>query len=185
MKNNKGSGFERTVCKLLSLWWSKGETDAIFWRTAGSGARATTRAKQGKKTYGSYGDIKAEDPIGEDLLKVFTFELKRGYNKFNNMDLLEKNLRKSSKQLYDKFIKSVIIDAQESGSLSWMLVVKKDRRDILAFFPFIIAKQLKIKCKEYIIQKILFKDDSTLKIYGCKLDEFCSAVSIEDIRKLL
>ncbi len=59
----KGSNFEREICKLLSLWWTNDKRDDIFWRTSGSGARATTRSKTKQKTFGQYGDVQATDPI--------------------------------------------------------------------------------------------------------------------------
>jgi hypothetical protein len=77
----KGSSFERRICKELSLWWSGGERDDIFWRTAGSGARATVRGRKGQTTANSEGDLAALDPIGEPFLQVFHVEMKRGYPK--------------------------------------------------------------------------------------------------------
>lgn len=44
----KGQGFEREIAKALSLWLTAGASDAEVWRTVTSGARATSRAKQGK-----------------------------------------------------------------------------------------------------------------------------------------
>lgn len=49
----KGSVFEREICKALGRWWTDGERDDIFWRTAGSGARATCRLERGKVLRGS------------------------------------------------------------------------------------------------------------------------------------
>ena len=54
---SKGSSFERTVAKQLSLWVSNGKRDDHFWRTAGSGSRSTIRSKKGKLTEGGSGDI--------------------------------------------------------------------------------------------------------------------------------
>lgn len=88
--SSKGSSFEREICKLLSLWWTSGERDDIFWRTAGSGGRATNRMKRGMSTSGAYGDLTFVDPIGADLLKLFCFELKRGYGQWCVLDLIDK-----------------------------------------------------------------------------------------------
>jgi len=77
--SRKGSSFERTICKELSLWFTHGERDDVFWRTAGSGARATTRSKQGKSTANSCGDIGALDDIGKKLMDISVWELKKGY----------------------------------------------------------------------------------------------------------
>ena len=57
MKALKGSQFERQIAKELSKWFSRGERDDLFWRTAGSGARATTRMKQNIDTANSAGDL--------------------------------------------------------------------------------------------------------------------------------
>jgi hypothetical protein len=70
-KSKKGSAFERSTLKELSTWFSKGERDDIFWRTAGSGARATTRAKTGKMTADSAGDITAIHSSGKAIDKSF------------------------------------------------------------------------------------------------------------------
>jgi len=77
----KGENFEREIPVDLSLWWSDGKRDDIFWRSSGSGSRAKTRAKTGKKTSNSYGDISYIDAIGEPLTAIFMFSLKRGYSK--------------------------------------------------------------------------------------------------------
>ena len=41
----KGSSFERLVCKRMSMWLSKGERDDLFWRSAMSGGRATVQLR--------------------------------------------------------------------------------------------------------------------------------------------
>jgi len=77
----KGQDFERTICKELSLWYSQGEREDVFWRTAGSGARATTRAKIGKITANSAGDIGYLDSFGKPFCDYFMIEVKSGYTK--------------------------------------------------------------------------------------------------------
>ncbi|MCL2347114.1 MAG: hypothetical protein FWC50_02515, partial [Planctomycetaceae bacterium] len=59
--------------------------DDLFWRSSSSGGRATQRTKQGKRTANSAGDIAAMDADAQELLKIFTFELKVGYS---NLDAL-------------------------------------------------------------------------------------------------
>jgi hypothetical protein len=46
----KGSSFEREIAKLLSLWWSEGMRDDVFYRSHASGGRFTMRRKSGKDT---------------------------------------------------------------------------------------------------------------------------------------
>jgi len=72
----KGSAFERSVCKDLSLWITYGERDDIFWRTAMSGGRATIGLRAGNVRGAQAGDIGAIDPIGLGLLRHFVVEAK-------------------------------------------------------------------------------------------------------------
>ena len=41
---HKGSGFERDMCRLLSSWWSSGETEEVFWRADSGGKAKTTKS---------------------------------------------------------------------------------------------------------------------------------------------
>jgi hypothetical protein len=84
---NKGSNFERKICRQLSLWWAG--RDDIFWRTAGSGARATVRAKRKCSTANSAGDICALDHGGKPFTDHFLVELKIGYSKGGGIDVLK------------------------------------------------------------------------------------------------
>ena len=71
---SKGASFEREICKYLSLWWTEGEFDDVFWRKRVRSTRKSVSAEF------QLGDIKAERPEGEDLLKIFSIELKTGYS---------------------------------------------------------------------------------------------------------
>lgn len=75
----KGGEFEREVCRKLSLWWTEGKRDDIFYRTHSSGGRFTMRRKAKKDTALQGGDITASDPIGEPLVKIWSIEAKTGY----------------------------------------------------------------------------------------------------------
>ena len=77
--HSKGSAFERAICKELSLWWTHGERDDIFWRTAGSGARATVRRGRGCATANSAGDVCALDMVGQPFVDSILVEMKKGY----------------------------------------------------------------------------------------------------------
>ena len=78
---SKGGSFERDLCRKLSLWFTEGETEDAFWRTAGSGGMATTRRKSGKAKAQDFGDIKHDLDIGKPLTGLFSIELKTGYGK--------------------------------------------------------------------------------------------------------
>jgi len=131
----KGGQFERDFSRDLSLWWTKGKRDDIFWRTAGSGARATVRTKQGKSTAGQYGDITATDPVGKLLIDNILFELKNGYpeaeiEKLINYSLTKKNAAAGT-DLYSKWIEKCEKSCKASKIPGWMIVHKRANREPL------------------------------------------------------
>lgn len=67
----KGSAFEREVCKKLSLWVTGGKQKDVFWRSAMSGGRAT-RDKDVRQA----GDITAVAPEGHILTDNVYIECK-------------------------------------------------------------------------------------------------------------
>ena len=135
----KGSNFEREICKQLSLWWTDNKRDDIFWRTSGSGARATVRSKSKKKTFGQYGDVQATDPIGQPLIDVCTIEIKRGYSKSTFADLIEESTTANAKPcMYANFIKQVKGDSKKANTPWWLLIVKRDRKKPIVIFPRIL-----------------------------------------------
>lgn len=134
---NKGNTFERSICTLLSEWWTQDESPPrqdVFWRTASSGGRATQRGRKGKQTKNHCGDICATDPIGQPLIDVITWELKRGYNKDTIADLLDKP-EGTAKTAYEKWILQARESQKHAGSQSWAIIVKRDRRYPLVIIP--------------------------------------------------
>ena len=125
--SNKGSSFEREICKTLSLWWTDGSRDDVFWRTAGSGGRATNRARTGKSTAGAEGDLTATDPIGAVLLRLCCFELKRGYNKVNPLDVIER--RSNSKPcILEDFWQQAVTSCMQSNAHFPVVIFKRDQK---------------------------------------------------------
>lgn len=127
----KGADFERAICKELSLWWTEGANDCVFWRTSGSGARATMRRKSGKETANQEGDICATDPIGQPLIDMVTIELKKGYNSWNIKELLD--MKKKNKML-EQFWSQCIREKTHRQCSGWMLITRQDRKEKLIFF---------------------------------------------------
>lgn len=124
----KGSQFERDVCRDLSLWWTEGERDDVFWRSSNSGGRATVRGRKGKRTHGQAGDIAATDPIGGPLLRLLTIEAKRGYSSQTLADLVDRP-RKAAQQTWESWIQQAHEAHVLSDSFSWMIVAQRDRRE--------------------------------------------------------
>lgn len=71
----KGDNFEREMCRYLSLWWSEGERDDIFWRNR---TRITSKTKD---VIQQMGDLTAVQPSGIPFIELFSVEFKVGYSK--------------------------------------------------------------------------------------------------------
>ena len=136
-KTGKGPAFERWLCGELSKWWTGDPNcnDCLFWRTAGSGARATTRAKVGKETSCHHGDILAVDERGKPLTNLLCIELKRGYNRATIQDLIDRPAA-AKIQTYEGWIGKLRSTAKQSGRPYWLLIVKRDRREALMLLPW-------------------------------------------------
>lgn len=173
MSAKKGSCFEREICKLLSSWWSRGKRDDVFWRSSQSGGRATQRMKQGKSTYGSYGDIAAIDPIGDPLMKVVTIELKRGSYQGRVGDLLECK-PSPVQQPFEKALAQAYRSHQDAQSLGWLLVSRPDHRVAMAYLDWKVAQQFKEIIKAPVAKYSLFINNGTsrqrMQFVGMPLD---------------
>lgn len=133
-KAAKGSAFERWFCGQLSLWWSGGKDTDIFWRTAGSGGRATNRGRKGKQTAGAYGDIAATDHRGQPVLSLMAIEVKRGYQKDTIQDALDKPAH-AARQTYEDWILQAEQSAKLAGSVGWAVVFRRNRRVAMIMLP--------------------------------------------------
>lgn len=132
--SKKGSSFERAICKTLSLWLSKNKKDDIFWRTPGSGARATTRMKKQITTDDSAGDILAISKEGKIFTKNFLIEIKRGYSKqislFPFIDFSVKVKKKPI--LFQWWIKAE--KERKQHKRKWSIIIfKRDRKETCVF----------------------------------------------------
>jgi hypothetical protein len=134
-KSGKGAGFEREACRQLSVWWSRKGDDDLFWRTHSSGARATSRSKVGKKTKGQYGDICATDSRGAVFTKAFVISLKRGYSQATSIQDLFDNLEGNSEPQVCAWIREAERDLDASGALTWLLIIRRDRRKAIVLYP--------------------------------------------------
>ncbi len=186
----KGSNFEREICKLLSLWWTNNKRDDVFWRTSGSGARATTRSKTKQKTFGQYGDVQATDPIGQPLIDLCTIEIKRGYSKSTFADLIEESTIANAKPcMYAQFIKQAREDHNRAGSFSWMLIIKRDRRKPIIIIPYTMFYTLQSwgvglgSLKKYAVLN-LPKLKKRKRVFIYPLEDFLSHVSYKKFRSL-
>lgn len=127
----KGSTFEREIATQLSLWFTGGKNDRVFWRSASSGAMATTRSKQGKTTSGGYGDITAIDPIGAPLTDRCVIELKKGYNEqFDPLWILDR-LNSTKPTPLEAILIKLFEETKVAGRTYPVLIFKRDRRQAM------------------------------------------------------
>lgn len=132
-RSAKGSVYEREVCGKLSRWWTDNSRDDVFWRSSGSGARATVRAAAGRQTAGQHGDIAAIDPIGFPLVQMMTIEVKRGYKAATIHDLLDRK-QSAAMQEFERFVLQAQTSSEAAGTPYWMLITRRDRREALAWW---------------------------------------------------
>lgn len=117
MKNfskNKGSSFERAISKSLSLWFSKGKDDHLFWRTINSGAYCTNNNKNIQES----SDIKSISSESEIFTTFFNIECKH----YKNINIWE------------------IITKTNSSILKWYSKLESESRKINKI-PFLIVKE--------------------------------------------
>lgn len=179
---SKGSSYERTICKQLSSWWTDGKREDVFWRTAGSGARAKARNKMGKSTFGQYGDICADDPIGQPLMDLCVIEVKRGYSGETFANLIESHQNpKVQKCMFQRFLDQAEEEREMAKVPYWMLITKRDGRTPILTIPWCLYAQKEIidiipKTKmeiEYAVMGNSLYDT----IIICRLEDFLHCVN--------
>lgn len=144
----KGGQFEREICTALSLWWTKGARDDVFWRSSASGARATFRRRRSNKTtFGQSGDVAAIDPIGSPLLQLFTIEIKRGYNSETIADLIDRK-PKAAQQKWEEWIQQAWEAHKCERSHAWMIINRRDQRDPIVAISREISRLLRRNKKD-------------------------------------
>jgi len=146
--NAKGSAYERKICRELSLWWTKGKRDDIFYRTAGSGGRATKRAKQNLTTANSAGDVGILDPIGKPFLDKVMIEIKRGYTKGNEAKQIRTlsiidNPKNQKEPLLIKWWNKALKEAYLDNNKEVMIIFKRDRKNACAMLSFNMMNMIK------------------------------------------
>ena len=184
----KGQSFEREICKLLSRWWTNGERDDIFWRSSNSGGRAKTRSRQGKRTFGGYGDVQATDPIGQPLLDLCTIELKRGYSNSTIGDVLDAKPNAKPQQ-WELFVQQVMEDQTNAGVPYWLLITRRNQRMPLVFMPVAFMQALGeagVPCNLRLAEpSFRYRSGRDCEprdaVFGTTLDEFLTYVNRETI----
>lgn len=139
------------MCKKLSLWYSHGKRDDIFWRTAGSGARATVRMKSGKCTNDSAGDMCSLGDEGLKLTSNSIWEFKRGYTSKKNANMsislipiLDK-LAKEKEPLLIQWFKKLFLEMKDHKKSHGFIIFKRDRKNACIAFSLETWSYLKTR----------------------------------------
>jgi len=147
---SKGSGFEREVASKLSLWFSEGERDDIFYRSHSSGGRFTMRGKTKKDTAYQSGDITCSDPCGKGLIDKWSIECKTGYGNWGVLDLLDSNQKITQ---LEQFFKQCQEDAMKCCKHP-ILIFRRPQRKICICIDkdyFLYLENLFGKYSDYLI----------------------------------
>jgi hypothetical protein len=126
--SGKGQGFERQICRALSLWWTYGKDADVFWRNRTRSTKASPDAKH------QCGDIVALKAIGAPLVERFNIEVKTGYSKTKNgkrtknipwdlLDVLDgkKDGRKTLLEFWSQCVEDAVLSKRHP-----MLIFKRD-----------------------------------------------------------
>lgn len=184
-RSRKGSHYERETCRQLSEWWCPGRDD-IFWRTASSGGRATRRTKVQRKTFGQYGDLQAVDPIGAPLMKLITFELKRGYTRRSAFSDAIDRTPLAAQKPWEEFMEQTITAAADSGTRHWALIQRRDDCTALIFFPRALFIELKQQdCNFSIVSPFVQMRFALRKKAGTVPDVSVCAVRLTDFLRIV
>ena len=190
----KGPAYERWLCKKLSLWWTAGREDDVFWRTAGSGGRATARAARGRRTAAAAGDLCAVDARGAAFTRWVAVELKAGYNHAHLHDLLDRAPQAGS-QTFEGWVGQARASARQAGAPHWLLVHSRDRRDTTVTFPDGLVRDLALRAAGLgpPVLRLAFPDRGAappgdgraplLEVWACRLDAFLEGVSPDEFRE--
>jgi len=181
-KSGKGSQFERDICRELSLWWSDGERDDIFWRTSGSGARATTRRRQEKKTAYEAGDVGFRCPTGKLFVDYFLLELKRGYSAgISVLDLIDKGTGK--KPLLLQWQEKVEKE-KEFTQRSWTLIIfRRNSRRTCMLMDLKLYNLFQDQCGDF-FSDVIFINRVTFQWVIISLADFFNWISAATIKEL-
>lgn len=179
--SGKGSRFERDFCRTLSLWYTDGRRNDIFWRAANSGGMGTVRRRMGKQAgQGYHGDIAAVDPSGAAFIDIFTLELKRGYPRASLQDLYD--TPEGRRCPWQDWVAQAHNAHLRAGSVAWLLVHRRNNRTSVVVGPRTAGRLLIRGLQAEGIPEpksfaVLHTPRTPVPVFVMQLDEFFSAFS--------
>lgn len=147
-RSGKGSAWERDLCRLLSLWWSEGEDDGLFWRTSGSGSRATVRSRKGGTAHGQHGDIGPTHPLVEPLFTLLTIEAKKGYNNLDLLSLVDGG-QAVGNHLLEQWIAQAKQSSEDASVPHYWIIFRRDRHSPMSLIDKALFQRLRSSLGPY------------------------------------
>ncbi len=173
----KGSGFEREMCRRMSLWLSGGETDDLIWRNKGQ----PNRRIKGVRRLEQFGDAHSTDPRSEWFIKHFNLECKF-YKDLDVLELLDKP-EKKGREIFS-FWEQACRDAKDSGDRVPMLIMKRNSAEITISLPFEIMLGALVPAEPAGIS-IFMPEFEGEGIRTILLKDFESLVTLEVLKRVL
>jgi len=186
---SKGGTFERDICKELSMWWTDNSRDDIFWRTSGSGARATARRKSGVTTQNSSGDVGYLAVNGMPLIDLMCIEIKRGYTSSGRITkklskeienvVLDYSVDKIGMKDALKKINKVFAKTKKRGQLDPLDIVDSTTNKQTTLEEFWLQCETDRTASKRIFSWLIFKRDMkqtsimVAESFMCTAEQFC------------
>lgn len=126
---DKGSAFERVICRELSLLISKGTRTDLYWRSAMSGGRATLELRKDIVNQTQAGDISAIDILGHWLVRDYQIECKH----YADLNFTSSFLSKTGR-LYS-FWNSTMTDSLRRDKAPMLIAKQNNRPTIMLTLP--------------------------------------------------
>lgn len=172
--SNKGSQWERDVCKYLSKWVQGSEKPYIYWRGHGSGAMFTNNELTGDIFAGDIYCLREE---GKFLTDRFVIECKNGYPKIT----LDNHLKDIKDDKIRQFWFKAYSEGNTLNKYAILIYKKKGMKNPWIF----ICKDIYKKLNKYIssLQYVHLKYDER-ECYIFNLYEFFECISVDIIKKI-
>lgn len=136
MASEKGQRNEREECRFISLWWTHGEADDVFWRNR---VKITSKTPNAEK---QLGDMACMKSIGLAFIETFNVELKIGYSKkrkdhkvrWDLLDILDSKQLDDHLQIF-QFWRQCEDDALLSNRIPLLIFSRERHEPVVCFNP--------------------------------------------------
>jgi hypothetical protein len=157
----KGAGFERLLCRTLSLWLSEGEHRDLFSRNVLSGGRFTLAAKQ-NRARGMPGDVMPADPAAFAFASVFMVEAKH----WRSLGLDQFILRPTAKCPLLAAWNHAVADAKSVGLVPLLIAKQNNMPTLVMSYTTVITMAAG--------SKVIVHYFRNGELGGMTLDDFCN-----------